>query len=349
MKANLLIQVLCWAKMLASTSVENHSAVLLSADFQKPTDSNAANDFLECFWQTHFEKYLKRLRVEKGLSEKTIVAYSEDIFSFIHFLSNQGIQPVAFRSASLEDYVAKLSREGLKPSSLQRKLSSIKGFLKYLVDESVTAREGETFLLSLSSSRAVPDYLTKEEMERLLLGKDELTPTKGSEYERKRDDLIVHLLYALGLRVSEVCSVKKENFSLVEGWVKILGKGNKERLVPMAPASVNLVKAYLALWKKENFFPPEKYLFPAKPGKSISPVLVWKLLKERAVAVGIKRRVHPHMLRHSFASHLIQDGASLRVVQELLGHASVQTTEIYTHLGSEKLRDEVKNSHPFAN
>jgi integrase/recombinase XerD len=283
-------------------------------------------------------EYVKFLSLEKGLAQNTCEAYKSDVSQFVAYLGKR--DPLKADHETLSDYVWHLKSEaGLEPASLFRKIEALKSFYSFQVAERrLTESPAEAFR-SPKLPKRLPKYLSKEEMNQLFTA-----PIEGT-FEAARARTMLELLYATGMRVSELVGLKTDAVNLDDGWVRVLGKGSKERMIPLHSAAVKLLKQYMAL-RRDAFEDPEPFLFLNRAAKRLSRVQFWRDLKALGKAAGIKTPLHPHLLRHTFATHLLQGGADLRAVQELLGHASLATTQIYTHLEKSGLKSAHQKFHP---
>ena len=285
------------------------------------------------------EEYVRYLSLERGLSPRTVSAYRSDIGAFFAWAGERKLDARKAQRTDLDDFLWSQRERGLKPASLFRKVESLKSYFAFeTLEERLPESPAETLRTPRIPAR-LPKYLTKEEAARLLA-----TPNTA-EYEDIRDRAMLELLYASGLRVSELVSLKPESANLQDGWVKVLGKGNKERMVPVHPRALAAVRGYLAE-REKRFKSPAAELFLGRTGRKLSRVQFWRRLRELGERAGIKQRLHPHLLRHTFATHLLQGGADLRSVQEMLGHADLATTQIYTHLDASALKAAHAKHHP---
>ena len=269
------------------------------------------------------------LKVERGLSPNTVKAYTADIEGFYEFLRHRG---VTFRDASssdISDYIISVS-DYLSKRSQARLLSSLNSFFDYLVSEGERKDNPSSAVDSPKLGKYLPVVLSVEEVRAIL---------KAAPNERDR--AILEVLYGCGLRVSEVCSLKISEVYLKDMFVKVMGKGSKERLVPMAPSTASAIMDYLSV-RPESDAGCEDVLFLNRFGRALSRVAVFKMVKSVALVAGVDKNLSPHTFRHSFATHLVENGADLRVVQEMLGHESILTTEIYTHVDSTTWQREIK-------
>jgi integrase/recombinase XerD len=285
------------------------------------------------------EEYSRYLTLERGLSPRTVSAYRSDVGAFFVWARANKLEPSKAKRTDLDDFLWAQRERGLKPASLFRKVESLKSYFAFeTLEENLPESPAETLRTPRIPAR-LPKYLTKDEASRLLAAPN------TAEYEDVRDRAMLELLYASGLRVSELVSVKTEGINLQDGWIRVTGKGNKERMIPVHARALATVRAYLAQ-REARFKSPPAELFLGRTGKKLSRVQFWRRLRELGLRAGIKTRLYPHLLRHTFATHLLQGGADLRSVQEMLGHADLATTQIYTHLDASALKAAHAKHHP---
>jgi len=295
------------------------------------------------------EDYLAHLRVERGLSPATIAAYRTDLRDFAGALRGRERLQWAASPAPATRYLAERTRRGatgertLAPTSLRRRAAAIRGFYRFAYGEGVIAVDVASRLDLPRQSRLLPETLTVEEVDRLL-----------DAAQRLPDRTLLELLYAAGLRISEALRLDREDLSLDGGFVRVIGKGERERLVPVGEVALDWLRRWLteerpALLARHHVEPPRGGpLFLGPRGRRLARQQGWATVKAAASAAGLAERVSPHTLRHSFATHLLEGGADLRIVQELLGHASISTTQLYTHLTGERIRSVYARAHPRA-
>lgn len=288
------------------------------------------------------DQYLNYLLVEKGLARKTLDAYSRDMIRFQKFLGQNGIDHVSEADTSLIlKHMISLRKAGLSARSRARHLVSIRGFYRFLVQEQQLKHDPARLVDLPKTSLKLPDVLSVDEVSRLLESPDTGKPL-GS-----RDSAMLELLYAAGLRVSELVNLKLQDINLEAGFVRVLGKGSKERVVPIGLQAQKMVESYLE--KSRSILlknKPSSYLFVARAAKPITRQGFWKLLRRYAAQVHLNKKVTPHSLRHSFATHLLEGGADLRAVQVMLGHVDISTTQIYTHVARQQLKLMHERYHP---
>lgn len=289
------------------------------------------------------EEFLNYLAVERGLSQNTISSYRRDLFKFAKYLKSQKLDsPNKIQRKDITAFMLNEKDHNLGANSISRGLVAIKVFYKFLTRENL-AKENPAFLVeSPKLWKKLPDVLNIEEVGRLI------STASSRDNAGIRDKAILELLYATGMRVSEVSTLRMDGVNFDLGFVRCFGKGSKERLVPMGKKAQAALHAYLekvrpTLIRKDK---PDSALFLTRLGRRISRVTLWKIIKKYARAAGIKKKITPHTMRHSFATHMLERGADLRVVQELLGHANIATTQIYTHIDSSKLKSIHHKFHP---
>lgn len=286
-------------------------------------------------------KYKQYLKLEKSLSTNTVEAYLTDLEKLIIFLEETGKDIETVRLEDLEAFSAGLHDIGIHPRSQARILSGIRTFFRFLLMDGYREDDPSELLESPQIGRHLPEVLTIEEIDRMLECLDKSTR------EGQRNAAIIETLYGCGLRVSELCNLKLSDLYLKEEFIKVNGKGNKQRLVPISPRAIHELKLYFN-WRNEGLIKQdfEDYVFISRFGKNISRIMVFHIIKELAEAAGIKKIISPHTLRHSFATHLLEGGANLRAIQAMLGHESIGTTEIYTHIDRSLLKTEILEHHP---
>lgn len=286
-------------------------------------------------------RYRQYLKLEKSLSENTVEAYLADLDKLLTYLSDEGIDFMDVTLDDLESFSAGLRDIGIHPRSQARILSGIRSFYHFLVMEDYIRQDPTELLESPQIGRYLPDVMTVGEIDRLI-GAIDRTSREG-----QRNRAILETLYSCGLRVSELCNLKLSDLYLKEGFVKVEGKGSKQRLVPVSSRAVNELENYFPD-RNSGFVKPgyEDYVFISRFGKNISRIMVFHIIKELAEKAGLNKNISPHTFRHSFATHLLEGGANLRAIQCMLGHESIGTTEIYTHIDRNRLREEIIGHHP---
>jgi integrase/recombinase XerD len=285
------------------------------------------------------DAFLVELRTGRRLSPNTLEAYGSDLRRFSAFLSGSSVSLDGFRRGDLLDFLSSL--RGLSSRSVARQISSVRSFFKFLVREGILDADPVSEVRAPSIGRPLPKYLTVTEVERLLAAPDRATP------EGMRDRAMLMLMYAAGLRATEVVTLRIENVDANAGFLRVVGKGGKERVVPVAEAALESLREYLDDWRPR--FPAKKAtnaLFLSRLGRPVTRQTLWNRIARWAREAGIRTRISPHTLRHSFAGHLLAGGADLRAVQTMLGHADISTTQIYTHVTPERLREIHRKHHP---
>ena len=286
-------------------------------------------------------KYKVYLRLEKSLSDNTVSAYLADISKLFQFLEDEQIHPFDVTLDNLETFSANLRDLGIQPRSQARILSGIRSFYHYLILDDYLQANPSELLESPQIGFHLPEILTLKEID-LLIESIDLSTNEG-----QRNRTILETLYSCGLRVSELCNLKLSDLYLEEGFIKVEGKGSKQRLIPISPRAIRELQLYFIdrnqISIKKDY---EDYVFISKRGKNISRITVFHVIKTLSEAIGIKKTISPHTFRHSFATHLLEGGANLRAIQCMLGHESIGTTEIYTHIDKNRLRSEIIEHHP---
>ncbi len=288
------------------------------------------------------KRYKQYLKLEKGLSARTLEAYGQDVEKLQHYLEEAGVCLQEARLEDLQTFLAGLHDIGIHPRSQARVLSGIKSFYRFLVMSDYRDDDPAELLVGPKIGKHLPEVLTVEEIDALISCIDR------SSKEGQRNCAIVETLYSCGLRVSELCNLKLSDLYLQEGFIKVEGKGDKQRLVPISPRAIKEIGYWLSIRKSEWRIKPgfEDTLFLARWGNGIGRIMVFHLIKQLAEMAGITKNISPHTLRHSFATHLLEGGANLRAIQCMLGHESISTTEIYTHIDRQRLRSEIIEHHP---
>lgn len=288
--------------------------------------------------------YLHYLKVERGLSENTIASYGIDLKLFLEYLRENEIP--SFKQVNKEvivNYMQAEKNNNKANSSILRSVSSLRKFFQYLAQEKIIEKDPMLLIDTPKKKQHLPQVLTKEEVEELLH-----SPNTG-QVLGLRDRAMLELMYATGLRISEIINLKLEDLHLTMGTLQTLSKGHKERIVPVGDEAIKWINRYLEearpkLLKQKR----SNYLFLNFHGNNLTRQGVWKNLKAEVRKAGIQKNITPHTLRHSFATHILENGADLRIVQELLGHADISTTQIYTHLSNKQLADIYNRAHPRA-
>ncbi|WP_245560812.1 site-specific tyrosine recombinase XerD [Desulfovibrio aminophilus] len=285
------------------------------------------------------DRYLEFLLIERGLSENSLTGYAADLAALIEFLREKGHGPESADSRDIFLHLTRLRGRGLASRSLARHLSSLRGFFAFCLDRGLRADDPAELLENPKLPKGLPNVLSREEMDSLLSAPDASTPLGF------RDRVMLELLYASGLRVSELVELSTADFDPQTGILRVFGKGSKERVVPVHERAQALLTEYLER-TRPAFRPADPQVFLNRSGRKLSRQGIWKLIKKYALTVGIRREISPHTFRHSFATHLLEGGADLRIVQALLGHADIAATEIYTHVQAERLLSIHRKFHP---
>ena len=291
------------------------------------------NDYLDLF--------LAYLTVEKGLTKNTLEAYSRDISAWLDFLEGSGCtEPCQIRPTDVANFIAGLKVAGLAPRSRARALSAVRMFHRFLVIENYSEFNPTSVIESPRVPGKLPAVLSMADVDALLRA------PAGNSLTDIRDRAMLQLLYATGLRVSELVALKRADINLQAGYLLTSGKGEKERLIPVGEVAKTAIGEYLLAARANPALSGEKILFLTRLGGSMSRQAFWNMVKKRALQAGIMLSISPHTLRHSFASHLLENGADLRSVQMMLGHADLATTQIYTHVSGDRLKKLHKELHP---
>ncbi len=287
------------------------------------------------------EDFVDFIRFEKGLAKNTVESYERDVRFFCDYLDKQGLGVGDVRTDDISLYLGQRSDE-ISKRSMARNLVTIKQFFLFLTSEKIIDHSPAESIDPPRIEKKLPTYLTVEEVSRFLNTFDEETPMN------LRDKTIVELMYSCGLRITEVITLSTSQINHREGYIAVFGKGSKERIVPIGSVALNLLKKYLKGGRPFIAKTAEhNEVFLNRHGNPISRVGLWKIIKKYALKSGIKKNLNPHALRHSFATHLIQNGADLRSVQEMLGHSDISTTQIYTHLDNTHLKNTHNKNHPL--
>ncbi|HPP11892.1 MAG TPA: tyrosine recombinase XerC [bacterium] len=286
-------------------------------------------------WRFHLTRFLEYLSSQRNCSRYTIISYRKDLFQFLSFLKNRPEQTVDYQT--LRAYLAWLKDDRYSATSISRKVASLRSFFTFLVRRKLLRHNPALLLKAPRTARPLPSFLTVEEMFRVL------EAPRGNNLLAVRDRAILEVLYATGIRVGELVSLTDRSVNLIEESIKVRGKGNKERIVPLGEPAVKALTEYLQRRPGRT-----RILFVNRFGSPLTSRSVQRLIQKYCRLAGINRRVSPHTFRHTFATHLLDRGADLRSVQELLGHEHISTTQIYTHLTVEKLREGYQKAHPRA-
>lgn len=288
----------------------------------------------------YFQEFLTYLVVEKGLAANTIESYRHDLDRFRKYLEQKGRELTEVERLDLVDYLKGLYSAGYKPASIARGVASLRSFFRFLAADGHIRQDPAELLESPKRWQTLPKYLRPDEVDRLLAQADPATPAG------LRDKAMLELLYATGLRVSELVKVKVQDLNLQIGYMTCLGKGSKERIIPVGNQARDWILKYIREGRNLLLKEPEPYLFLNRQGKPLTRQGFWKMIKRYGLKAGIVKNITPHLLRHSFATHLLERGADLRSLQLMLGHADISTTQIYTFVTQSRLKEIYKKYHP---
>lgn len=285
--------------------------------------------------------YLRYLKLERGYSPNTVEAYKHDLEWLLGYLEQEGVDPLSVKLEDLEHFAAMLSDHGISAKSQARILSGVRSFYRYLVLDGYLDVDPTELLESPHLPQHLPEYLSTEEVDALENSID-LTSNEGH-----RNRAIIEVFFSCGLRVSELTNLKLSDLFLPQGFIRVNGKGGKQRLVPISERAIHELELWFDDRRQMKIKPGEEdYVFLNRRGHHLTRTMILIMVKRQAEAAGIKKTISPHTLRHSFATALLKGGADLRIIQELLGHADLGTTEIYTHMDDESLRQEILLHHP---
>jgi len=297
-------------------------------------------------WKTAIKEFKNYLKLERSLSGNSVMAYESDIQKFVNYLEikKSSLLPIQAGINDFKDFIEWINSLGLSARSQARIISGLKAFYKFLLMEDLIDTDPTKLLESPKLGRKLPEVLSIEEIDAVISAIDLSLP------EGQRNKAIIETLYSCGLRVTELINLRITNLFFDEGFIKVVGKGSKERLVPIGQKAIKEITLY---FQDRNLMPnidktSENIIFLNRRGKQLTRVMIFTIIKTLAEKAQIKKNISPHTFRHSFATHLIDGGADLRAVQEMLGHESILTTEIYTHLDREYLRDAIIQFHPRA-
>lgn len=296
-------------------------------------------------WNQQEKAFVNYLRLERGLADNSIFAYQRDVEKLKGFCSPRNISPIQVSLDDLKQFLADLYDLGISARSQARIISGIKQFFEFLILEGERQDDPSELLELPKIGKKLPVFLSIEEIDRLI-GAIDLSKPEGH-----RNKAILETLYSCGLRVSELINLRFSNLFLKEGFVRVTGKGDKERLVPISPSVEKEINIYVEGTRNHMNVQKghEDFIFLNRRGKQLTRVMIFTIIKNLAAAIGLQKTISPHTFRHSFATHLIEGGANLRAVQEMLGHESITTTEIYTHLDKAYIREAIISYHPRNN
>ncbi len=293
-------------------------------------------------WDRYIKHFVSYLKIERGLADNSILAYQNDVFKLADFSipRKKNVQDISY--ADLTEFVSILYDLGLSARSQARIISGIKHFFGFLLLENEITQDPSELLEQPKIGLKLPVYLTIEEIDALIQAID------LSKNEGHRNRAMLETLYSCGLRVSELVNLRFSDLFFEEGFIRVIGKGNKERLVPVSPSVEKEIGIYVDFYRKQQDAKPgnENIVFLNRRGAQLTRVMIFTIIKDLSEAIGLTKNISPHTFRHSFATHLIEGGANLRAIQEMLGHESITTTEIYTHLDQRFLRDAIQSFHP---
>ncbi|MEY3426582.1 MAG: hypothetical protein RL265_1061 [Bacteroidota bacterium] len=293
-------------------------------------------------WERYIKDFVSFLKIEKGLAENSIFAYQNDVSKLNDFAGYRNLAVTDLTYTHLKEFVAELFDLGLSARTQARIISGIKQFFGFLILEDLLKDDPSELLEMPKIGRKLPEILTIEEIDQLI-GAIDLGKLEGY-----RNRAMIETLYSCGLRVSELVNLRFSDLYFEEGFIRVIGKGNKERLVPVSPSVEKEIGIYNDHIRRHQTIQPgnENVVFLNRRGAMLTRVMIFTIIKNLSQAIGLKKTVSPHTFRHSFATHLIEGGANLRAVQDMLGHESITTTEIYTHLDQRFLRDAIISFHP---
>lgn len=293
-------------------------------------------------WNRYIKDFVSYLKIERGLADNSILAYQNDVQKLVDYSLSRQKTAIELNYSDLKDFVAVLYDLGLSARSQARIISGLKQFFSYLLLENEIKDDPSELLELPKIGRKLPEFLTIEEID-LLIDSIDLGKNEGH-----RNRAILETLYSCGLRVSELVNLRFSDLFFEEGFIRVIGKGNKERLVPVSPSVEKEIGIYNDFIRRHQNIQPgnENIVFLNRRGAKLTRVMIFTIIKDLAEIAGISKNISPHTFRHSFATHMIEGGANLRAVQEMLGHESITTTEIYTHLDQRFLRDAIISFHP---
>lgn len=293
-------------------------------------------------WERYIKHFVSYLKIEKGLAENSILAYQRDVQKLMEFALEHQLEVTQLEIGHLKDFLSELNRIGIGARSQARMISGIKQFFLFLLLEDVLKQDPSELLEMPQIGRKLPEVLDMEEIDQLIAAID------LSKNEGHRNRAMLETLYSCGLRVSELVNLKFSDLFFEEGFIRVIGKGNKERLVPVSPSVEHEIGIYQQHIRRHQHIQSgnENIVFLNRRGAKLTRVMVFTIIKNLAHEIGLQKVISPHTFRHSFATHLLEGGANLRAIQEMLGHESITTTEIYTHLDQRFMREAILSYHP---
>lgn len=287
------------------------------------------------------DRFVSHAALDRGLSEQTLRAYAGDLADFGRFATDRGVTRVETVERDLVlDYLEHRREAGMEPATLARNFVALRVFFRFLFQQGLVTRDVTEVMHGPRLGRILPDVLTVAEVDALL------SAYRGSDPLEQRNRCILEVFYATGMRVSELADLRLEQLRLEEEVLRVVGKGNKERLVPVGRPALRALTQYLADVRPRLAHRPVPHVFLSYRGRPLTRARIWSLVRDAARRAGIHKDVYPHMLRHSFATHLLEGGADLRVIQEMLGHADIATTQVYTHVQGKRIREAHHRFHP---
>ena len=292
--------------------------------------------------ETHFHDFLNMLRVERNVSDNTMDAYKRDINQYLMYLGDLDLQNLSdVKSTHVRDYIRVLSDGGMTPASISRIISSIRTYYRFLSSENILNENPVLLINNPKLPKKLPDVLSEKEISLII------NAIQESSQFYQRDKAIIEMLYSCGIRVTELCNLEMSNLFIDEDLIRVMGKGNKERLLPMGVRSKKYVSEYIKHSRNSHIKKSgSSFVFVSRNGNQLTRAMINIILNKWTQVSGLKKSVSPHKLRHSFATHLLEGGADLRFVQALLGHSDISTTQIYTHIDKHYLKEVYKIHHP---
>ena len=293
-------------------------------------------------WKRYIKDFVSYLKIERGLSDNSVVAYQNDVLKLRDHCEPRNVAPEKITYEHLKGFIAELYDLGLSARSQARIISGVKQFFHFLLIEKIIESDPSELLEMPSIGRKLPEVLSIEEIDELINAID-LSTNEGH-----RNKAILETLYSCGLRVSELVDLQFQNLFFEEGFIRVIGKGNKQRLVPVSSTVEKEINLYKEATRNHQKIKPgnESYVFLNRRGAKLTRVMIFTIIKNLAEKIGLQKNISPHTFRHSFATHMLEGGANLRAIQEMLGHESITTTEIYTHLDQNFLKDAIISYHP---